>query len=460
MLTVVEVDAHRPVRAVHELDGPVEARQHGVEAPGLERRLAGQLRAGDAGGKAEVVLDPGAGARLSARRPRLGHKGPQPLRRAVDGGRQAGRTGAQHHEVERLPVDLGAQAERARHLGGRRVAEHTVDPNQDRRLGARDGKRLQQRRTLGVGVDVVPAHRQQVPLEQVADLEGATRAARRDQAQHAHLVPLEPGPPRRHRLQDELAELGQLGQHRAQLGPLERDHAGRLDGDPGRDRRLAGEHGDVPDERAAVHPREPHVFLQAAVDDVDNAVLDDEERRIADALLEQQLVRLEGPPLPALGQLLDLGVRQPREQDRIAELGEELGLDAFPRHPTPAAVSAPGGDRVDEPPGLLDRLARLGQERPEELEGVRLDRVELEPRLDAVCAGAFGELMGVLAHRVGGRALDQHRRQPGEILLERVQQRLVDRAVPEVARGEREHHARQRLGERIGAPRRSAACSP
>mgnify|MGYP003287303310 CR=1 FL=1 len=73
-------------------------------------------------------------------------------------------------------------------------------------------------------------------------------------------------------------------------------------------------------------------------------MLDDEEGRIAHALLEQQLVGLEGPTFPALGQLLDLGVRQSREQDRIAELGEHLGLDALPHagRVTRAQAGAPG----------------------------------------------------------------------------------------------------------------------
>jgi hypothetical protein len=44
---------------------------------------------------------------------------------------------------------------------------------------------------------------------------------------------------------------------------------------------------------------------------------------------EQHLVGLVGPPLSALGQPLDLGLRQPREEDRIAEFGEHLGLHAL-----------------------------------------------------------------------------------------------------------------------------------
>lgn len=83
-------------------------------------------------------------------------------------------------------------------------------------------------------------------------------------------------------------------------------------------------------------------------DDVDSAVLDDEEGRIAHPVLEQLLVGLVGPTLPALGQLLDLGVRQSREEDRIAELGERLGLDALP-HARSAATTRAGAFRPSAP---------------------------------------------------------------------------------------------------------------
>ena len=62
-------------------------------------------------GKPEVVLDPRARARLAAGRPGLGHERPESFGAGVDGGRKAGGAGAEHHEVEPLAVDLGAQAE-------------------------------------------------------------------------------------------------------------------------------------------------------------------------------------------------------------------------------------------------------------------------------------------------------------------------------------------------------------
>ena len=190
VLAVVEVDADEPLGAARELDRAVEARQDRVEAPRLQRRLARQLGAGDPGGEAEVVLDPRARPGLAAGRPRLGHERPQPLGPAVDGGREPRGPAAEHDEVEALAVDLRAQAELAGDLRGRRVAQHRPVAHEDRRLLARDLQPVEHRRALVVGVDVVPAHRDEVALEQVAHLEGAPRAARGDEAQHA--VPVAP----------------------------------------------------------------------------------------------------------------------------------------------------------------------------------------------------------------------------------------------------------------------------
>src|SRR5215211_7325718 len=113
-------------------------------------------------GEADVVLDPRAGAGLPARRPRLSHERAQALGPAVHGGREPGRPAAEHDQVEPLAVDLRAQAELAGDLGGRGVAQHGSVAHQKRRLLARDLKPVEHRRALGVGVDVVPAHRDEI----------------------------------------------------------------------------------------------------------------------------------------------------------------------------------------------------------------------------------------------------------------------------------------------------------
>ena len=62
----------------------------------------------------------------TARRPGLSHECPQSLRAAVDRRRQPSRASAQNGQVETLPVDLGAQPQRPRDLGGS-ATEVTLD---------------------------------------------------------------------------------------------------------------------------------------------------------------------------------------------------------------------------------------------------------------------------------------------------------------------------------------------
>ncbi len=71
----------------------------GAEPPRLLERAARQLVAGHARGEAEVVLDPGRGAGLAARRLALDHDRAQALGGAVHGGREPRGPGADDHGV-------------------------------------------------------------------------------------------------------------------------------------------------------------------------------------------------------------------------------------------------------------------------------------------------------------------------------------------------------------------------
>ena len=81
----------------------------GAEPPRLLQRAAGELVARHPGGEAEVVLDPRGGAGLAAGRLALDHDRAQALRRAVDGGRQARRPGADDDRVVVGALGLGAR---------------------------------------------------------------------------------------------------------------------------------------------------------------------------------------------------------------------------------------------------------------------------------------------------------------------------------------------------------------
>jgi two-component system NarL family sensor kinase len=331
VLAVVEVDPEQALGAVGELDRAVEARQHRVEATRLECRLAGQVGPGDPDREAEVVLDPGARSGLSARGPCLGDERPEPLRAPVHGSGKPGRAGPQHDEVEALPVDVGAQPERACDLGGGRVAHHLGGVHQHRGLRTRDVEPVEQRGALGVRVHVVPAHREEVALEQVSHLERSPGAARSDEAHDAVPLGLVPRAPGHQRAEDQLAELRPARDHVAQRGPVELDHVGRLDGDARAHRRLAGEDRDVADERAAVGLRDVDVLAGLAVDELDQPAIDDEEWRVADGVLVEHLTGLEGAPLAVFGEPGDLAVREPREEDLVREIGKLLAANNLSR---------------------------------------------------------------------------------------------------------------------------------
>ena len=74
--------------------------ERGPEQPRLRVGLRRQLLAADPAREAEVVADEGAGPRLAAEGVLLDDEGGEPLRGAVDRGREARGTGADYHEVE------------------------------------------------------------------------------------------------------------------------------------------------------------------------------------------------------------------------------------------------------------------------------------------------------------------------------------------------------------------------
>src|SRR5262249_17994097 len=96
--TVPEPDSAR--RAMYlEADDLARGQQFGAELSGLPACPVGQLGAGHAVGKAEVVLDPGALARLAAGRRPFDQDGSQALRCPVDRGPESGRAAADDDQV-------------------------------------------------------------------------------------------------------------------------------------------------------------------------------------------------------------------------------------------------------------------------------------------------------------------------------------------------------------------------
>ena len=97
----------------------------GAEPPRLLQRAARQLVARHARREAEVVLDPRRRAGLAARRLALDDDRPQALRRAVHGGGQPGRPGADDHRVVLARPPARCRGRAARPRGGAAAARRS-----------------------------------------------------------------------------------------------------------------------------------------------------------------------------------------------------------------------------------------------------------------------------------------------------------------------------------------------
>src|SRR4051794_6432919 len=120
----------------------MDAGDHGAELSRLERRPPGELGAGEARRKAEVVLDPRARARLTSRGEALDHERAEALGGGVDRRGEPGRAAAQDDDVEALAIYLASQPEL---IGDRRHSQPPDDalrPDQDRALLLPDAKPL------------------------------------------------------------------------------------------------------------------------------------------------------------------------------------------------------------------------------------------------------------------------------------------------------------------------------
>src|SRR4029450_3108061 len=138
--------------------------------------------------------------------------------------------------------------------------------------------------------------------------------------------------------------------------------------------------------------------------------------------------------------------RRTRQGRRRAGEASPTGLRAPLRLAPDLAFGA--GRRLDvagERAGLLQRIRGLRKERPEDLEVMGRDGVQLEPGVDAVAPGPLGESLGILDHHVADATLDEHGGQPGQIAVQGADQRVVDGVpvevggdeAPELLQGER-----------------------
>ena len=159
---------------------------------------------------------------------------------------------------------------------------------------------------------------------------------------------LEPLPPRNHRSQDEVAKFGGADDDAAERVRRDREQRGGLGRRPGRDGRLAGEDGDVADERPRSALREVARPFGPLVEDVDRPLLDDVEGGVALPLLEEHLPTCERELLREPAEMLDLTFVEAREEHGIVRIEEVVRaracavLGQLPRLLEVAVVGASG----------------------------------------------------------------------------------------------------------------------
>ncbi len=217
-LAVVEDEPVHLVLAGHRADLD-RGDQLGPELQGLEVAPIGQVRPGQAGGEPHVVLDPRAGPGLAARPEPVEDDGGQPLGGAVDGRREPGRAGADDHQVERLGADLPLQAEALGQPGDRRPRRPRAPvAGHERQLVGRDAPATPcAARPAGSSASIQVCGTLFLSKNsRISVRSGSPRCPKTR-------TPTKPGPlqhepPRLERLQQLVAEVGDLLDHPAQLG--------------------------------------------------------------------------------------------------------------------------------------------------------------------------------------------------------------------------------------------------
>jgi len=267
----------------------------GAELLGLHIGPPGQGLARDAGGKAQVVLDAGAGAGLAAEGAPVQHQHLQALGGRVHGGGQAGRAGAHDDDVEQLAVVRAvhhADAAAQFRLAG--VAQHRTVGADRQRLIRRGAVLLVQGRGVPVLGDVQHMVGKGVAVQEALQPQHAGRARVADQHQAGGSA-LHQG----HAAQDQgahqaLAQVGLGDDQRAQLLGRQQQGLDLALGDAVHQGRPAGQLADLAAELARPVQRELAVRPHAvALHGGDRALEHQEQARAGLAGGVQALAVLE-----------------------------------------------------------------------------------------------------------------------------------------------------------------------
>ena len=179
---VGELDDLVVVLHAHAGDG-LRPEQLGAEALGLGQGAAGELRAAEAVGKAQVVFDGRALAGLAAGRAALDHQRAQPFGRAINGRAQAGGAGAHDDEIVEGRAGAGAQPDFFGQLGGGGLEQvAAVGHQDDGQVGDGALKLFEQHAGLIAGLDVEPVIRDLIAGQEIFQVVGLGRPAVADDA--------------------------------------------------------------------------------------------------------------------------------------------------------------------------------------------------------------------------------------------------------------------------------------
>jgi hypothetical protein len=310
-----------------ERDRTVGRRRPRSEFARLGDSAAGELGSGDAGGEAEVVLDPARGACLPAEHGAFDDECVESLRRAVYGRAESRWTTAYHQQVDLFARrELPADAERAQHLAGRRRAQLGATGE------AHDGR-------IAVHGDLVlPCEGQPVAAEEVEHPHGRRGRARANDLQAQALHRLERLSPGDESGEDEVTQRPVVEQQLAHRVAVDGDEAQRLGDDRGDEDGLSREQVQLAEKPGRAVADD---LLAGRVDDRDLALDDRDERvaLIADAV--EHVADIGRVLVTEFGQGRELRVRQHRAvrgchrmsvlTHRIAAFGP-TSLRPSPRH--------------------------------------------------------------------------------------------------------------------------------
>ena len=283
----------------------------GAELPRLRDRPGGELGAADAGREAEVVLDPARRTRLAAEAAALDDERVEPFGGAVDGGTEPRRAATDDNEIDLLARgELEADAERPRHLTGRRIAKVGAagQPDEWQLVVTEPFDRCDRRHVLRVA-RVQPVRGQPVAAGEIDHPPRRVGRLRPDDVHADARAALQPLAARDERREQQVAERAVLEQQRLELLALDGDVAHRLGHDGRQVDGLAGQQVRLAEEAG-----------RAVTDDLSSRgvedgglALDDRDQRIAAVTdREEDVADLRAALLAVLCEQRQLSLREHR----------------------------------------------------------------------------------------------------------------------------------------------------